>query len=308
MRRYILSFISMVLLAGVVIGPMVHASASAAGGVLQSQGSAATATNANARAVTPVQTPVQSGAPYVAMGDSVAAGAGLPSLSGATSQDEICDRSSQAYPYYIAAALQTTVVQLACSGAKVDEGIYGTQVRSGSRIPAQLPVAFASGTPELITVTIGANDVRWTQFIRQCYVTRCGFAIDNARMQLYRADLRIELTRMLSQINTRSAGSPPRVLVGGYYSPIASTECLRANRITAAEVTWLDDQTARLNQAIRSVVPLFSFAEFVPVSFAGHEVCSADPWVQGLEAAAPIHPTAMGQAAIAQTFLTAIGR
>jgi lysophospholipase L1-like esterase len=170
-----------------------------------------------------------------------------------------------------------------------------------------MTVAFANGTPEVITATIGANDIRWTQFIRQCYVTRCGFAVDNARTKIYRADLRIELVRMLNQIHTNSAGNPPRVLLSGYYSPIASTECLAANRITAAEASWLNDQTARMNQAIRSVIPLFSFAEFVPLDFRGHELCSSDPWVQGLEAAAPIHPTSAGQAAIAESFLGALG-
>lgn len=310
MRRYILSFIGVILFAGAIAGPMVHASASVTGGTLESTSRGAVATPIKTQPQPParIPQPVQSGAMYVAMGDSVAAGAGLPALAGATSQDELCDRSSAAYPYLIAERLQTTVVQLSCSGAKVDEGIYGTQVRSGVRIPAQLPIALSNGTPDLMTFTIGANDIRWTQFIRQCYVTRCGFAIDSARTKIYRADLRIELTRMLNQIDTRSAGNPPRVLISGYYSPIASTECLPANRITAAEAAWLSDQTVRMNQAIRSVVPLFSFAEFVPIDFTGHEICSADPWVQGLEAAAPIHPTADGQAAIAESFLGAIGR
>ncbi|MDB5167792.1 MAG: hypothetical protein JWO55_50 [Candidatus Saccharibacteria bacterium] len=318
MRRYVLSFIGTMLLAGVIAGPMVHSSASPTGGTLQS--SHPSGASGSSAVATPVKTPstsarsirapnqIGNGAVYVAMGDSVAAGAGLPALADATTQDEICDRSSQAYPYRIAERLQTTVVHLACSGAKVDEGIYGLQVRAGVQIVAQLPVAFANGTPDIITATVGANDIRWTQFIRQCYVTRCGFAVDSARAKLYRADVRIELTRMLNQINTRSTGNPPRVLLSGYYSPIDSTECLASNRITAAEVAWLNDQTVRMNQAIRSVVPLFSFAEFVPIDFSGHELCSADPWVQGLEADAPIHPTAAGQTAIAESFLGALGR
>jgi lysophospholipase L1-like esterase len=312
MRRYILSFLGIMMFTGVMATPMAHGSASIAGGTLESGTGSATATSVRAQP-TPTrnaQTPnqIQNGAVYVAMGDSVAAGAGLPALSGATAQDETCDRSSQAYPYQIAERLQTTVVHLACNGAKVDEGIYGTQVRAGVRIPAQLPIAFTNGTPDIITATIGANDIRWTQFIRQCYITRCGFAVDSARAKVYRADVRIELTRMLNQINTRSAGNPPRVLLSGYYSPIDSTECLANNRITVAEVAWLNDQTVRMNQAIRSVVPLFNFAEFVPIDFTGHEVCSADPWVQGLEADAPIHPTAAGQTAIAESFLGALGR
>jgi lysophospholipase L1-like esterase len=199
-----------------------------------------------------------------------------------------------------------TVTQLACSGAKLDEGIYGVQSRAGRRIPAQLPAAFNGGTPRIITATIGANDVRWNQFIRQCYTVRCGFAVDDARMKVYRADLRIELFRMLNQIETRSAGNPPRVLLSGYYSPLASTDCLATNRITTAEVDWLSTQTANLNQAIQSVIPLSTFAEYVPLDFTGHELCSVEPWVQDLDAAAPVHPTSAGQAAIAQSFISAL--
>lgn len=312
MLRYILSFIAASLVGSLMVTSVVLGSASTTGGTLQNEATATTTsskTPTSSRAATTTRPQqVQNGATYIAMGDSVAAGAGLPALSAPTGNDELCDRSSQAYPYRIAASLQTGVVHSACSGAKVDEGIYGDQIRKGVRVPAQLPAAFANDNPELITITIGANDIRWNQFIRQCYVTRCGFAVDNARTKIYRTDLRIELTRMLNQINTRSTGSPPKVLISGYYSPIASTACLAANRITSTEVAWLNSQTAQMNQAIRSVVPLFTFAEYVPIDFTGHEVCSADPWVQDLEAAAPIHPTDAGHAAIAESFLRTMGK
>lgn len=325
MRQKVVGFLGMVLLAGVIAGPFVYASGTvdtALGqqeqvtrdnesttevGVRSTQ--PAILTNSESASVaTPDPVLEAEGLLYVAMGDSVAAGAGLPNDMSATGMDELCDRSSQAYSYLIAQRLQTSVVHTACSGAKVDEGIYGNQDRSNTIVPPQINAAFASGAPDIITVTIGANDVRWNQFIRQCYVTRCGFAVDDARMKLYRADLRIELTRMLAQIQANSRGAPPQVFISGYYSPIATTECLSGERITATEATWLSEQAANLNQAIRSVVPLFSFTEYVPIDFTGHEVCSGDPWVQGLEAEAPIHPTAAGQAVIAESFLKAMGQ
>lgn len=310
MQRRIVSIIGTVLLAAIIIGPLVHASATVDGALRQPQAGTSSSAQITSRPQTgqvttanAAQSIPQPGYSYVAMGDSIAAGAGLPSLSNATAQDELCDRSSQAYPYIVAEQLQVSLVHTACSGAKTDEGIYDDQIRKGVRVPPQMSAAFAAGTPEMMTVTIGANDVRWTQFIRQCYVTRCGLTVDDARMKLYRADLRIELTRMLVQITTDSQGNPPRVFISGYYSPLATTECIASNRITAAEADWVNLQTANLNQAIRSVVPLFDFAEFVPVDFSGHELCSSDPWVQGLEAEAPIHPTGAGQAAIAESFL-----
>jgi lysophospholipase L1-like esterase len=277
----------------------------------QGQGAAAGAASTQ---ITKIQTSPSSAQPampqqpgainYVALGDSVAAGAGLPASASGVANDATCDRSPNAYPYAIARTYQLNLLHLACSGAKVDEGIYGEQTRAGIGIPPQLDVAFATtASPTLMTATIGANDVRWTQFIRQCYAIRCGTSFDDVRAKVYRADLRIELFRMLHQVYTRSGGSPPRVLVSGYYSPINTTDCLTSNRITAEEVTWLKEQTASLNQAIQSIIPYFSFAQYVPIDFTGHELCSADPWVQGVEAEAPVHPTTTGQSAIAQSFI-----
>lgn len=240
---------------------------------------------------------------YVALGDSVAAGAGLPDSDGS-----VCDRSTSAYPYRIAAALGTSVNHLACTGAKVDEGIYGEQERSGIEIPAQLDGAFASGTPDVITMTIGANDARWTQYLRKCHVATCGTTFDNASSKLLRADLRIELYWALRKIEQLSDGNPPQVLMNGYYNPFARTVCAGTEQITAAERSWLRTQTANLNQAIRSVVNRFSFAEYVPVSFTGHELCSSDPWIQGLSDSAPFHPTEVGQTAIANANLRLINR
>lgn len=315
MRQYIVTIAGILsLLSAFLATSPALASASASGATMQQQqGQGAAAGSASAQ-VTSTQTspPAAQSATaqparsinYVALGDSVAAGAGLPASASQTTNDTTCDRSPQAYPYIIARTYQLNLLHLACSGAKVDEGIYGEQTRASMEIPSQLDVAFATtASPTLMTATIGANDVRWTQFIRQCYAIRCGTSFDDVRAKVYRADLRIELFRMLHQVYTRSGGSPPRVLVSGYYSPINTTECLTSNRFTAEEVMWLNEQTASLNQAIQSIIPYFSFAQYVPIDFTGHELCSADSWVQGVEAEAPVHPTAAGQAAIAQSFI-----
>lgn len=274
MRRFTLSIIAVTLFLGTIFAPV-----------------------AGALPVSPT---------YAALGDSVAAGSGLPVLSGATSLDKKCERSSQAYPYQVATKLQTSVTNLACRGAKVDEGIYGKQSRSGTRVSPQLQTAFENGTPDLITATIGANDARWTQAIRKCYIRTCGSKFDDVRAKVYRADLRIELYSMLHRINEKSDDNPPQVLLSGYYAPFSGASCTDTNRISTTEQTWLNDQTANLNQAIQSVVPYFSFASYVPLDFSGHELCSSSPWVQGASSTAPLHPTAAGQTAIANAFVSAI--
>lgn len=242
---------------------------------------------------------------YVALGDSVAAGAGLPVVAG-VSEDTVCGRSAEAYPYKVAAGLGTSVTHLACSGAKVDEGIYGIQERQGYDITPQLDKAFASGVPDLITVTVGANDARWSQFIQSCYAWKCDTRTQTALAKVYRADLRFELVRMLNKIENASGDTPPKVMMSGYFAPFSTLDCVESNRITSSEQAWLKKQASALNQAIKSVVPYYSFAQYVPIDFTGHELCSEDPWVQGASDLAPFHPTAEGQTAIAEAFLEAI--
>jgi len=238
---------------------------------------------------------------YVALGDSVAAGAGLPT------SDAVCMRSPQAYPNQVASALGTSVTSLACSGAKIDEGLYGVQERGGSVLTPQIDQALSAGVPDLMTITIGANDARWIEFMTKCYVATCGTTFDSAAAKVLRTDLRIELSAALYRIKNLSGNTtPPKVLISGYYNPLSQTQCLGEGRITLKESSWIRNQTNSLNQAIRSVTPYFSNVKYVPITITGHELCSKDPWVQGITASAPLHPTAAGQAAIAQSFVRTI--
>jgi len=242
---------------------------------------------------------------YVAMGDSVAAGLGL----GTATTD--CGRSTEAYSTAIADYYSIRAENIACSGAKADEGIYDEQeTADGEVIDAQLDTAFAGGTPDLITLTIGANDLRWTQFIRQCAVLRCGGSFDDARAAAYLTDLRIELWWTLREIERRSAGSPPLVALSGYYQPFASGgECSDRQGITDNEAAWLNRQATALSNVIRSEANRQAdFALYVPADFSGHELCSGDSWIQTRNDPAPFHPTAAGQQALADSFIEAFER
>ena len=245
---------------------------------------------------------------YVSMGDSVAAGAGLRASSSPSEEDTLCDRTSQAYPQKVASRLGTTVTNLACVGAKVDEGIYDEQERDGVTITPQLDRAFENGTPDIITITAGANDTRWVQFLQQCQLITCGTEFDDARAKIYRGDLRVELFWTIYRINLMSGKERPTILLTGYYGPLNGTICSGTEKITLAERTWINARTGDLNQAISSVADWFSNATYVPVSFSGHELCSDTPWIQGLSDAAPFHPNNRGQVAITNAVMSALGR
>lgn len=232
---------------------------------------------------------------YAALGDSVAAGAGLPST------DTTCKRSSEAYPYGVASATGLSLQHVACSGAKVDEGIYGSQKVRGNELPTQLDQALSGGTPSLITLTIGANDTRWTRFIRQCYYITCGSKFDTGHFNTYLADLKLELNIAIAKISTMSDGNPPQAIVTGYYNPLSKANCSDTDGLTSKEISWLKARTSSLNSAISSVVSKYSYAKYASTSFSGHGLCSDEPWVQGLNDPMPFHPNAAGQQAIARS-------
>lgn len=237
---------------------------------------------------------------YIAMGDSVAAGPGLGATAPGT--DAACGVTYQAYPYLVATALGQPVTNLACSGATAGD-LFTNQNASGHTVSPQLNGAFANGTPTLITITAGANDMQWVNFLRKCYAAQCGTSFDTATASALRQTVALKLNWSLSEINRMSDGAPPQVILTGYYYPISSSCSLATGNITQAEISWMSDQLNLLNQTIAQAASGYSFARYAPVSFQDHELCTSDPWVQGLNDPAPFHPTVEGQQAIANAVL-----
>ncbi|MDB5166691.1 MAG: hydrolase family protein [Candidatus Saccharibacteria bacterium] len=253
----------------------------------------------------PQEPPTRNSGLYVALGDSVAAGLGLPVASPA---DQTCGVSAQAYPSAVAAAFQYPYINAACSGATAGDLVSEQHLPNTSRdIEPQLDTAFANGTPALITITAGANDVYWQYFARNCYTGgTCGDRGDEIAYRSFLTGLRIKYEYVLSDIYSRSNGQPPKVVLTGYYH-LASGNCSgQLSNVTPAEESWLDARTDDLNRAIQRTANDYSFAAFAPVSFSGHELCSADSWIQGLNSPAPLHPTARGQQVIAQSVISAV--
>lgn len=230
---------------------------------------------------------------YAALGDSVAAGAGLNPGSS-------CGRAGSAYPALVAEHLGYRLDHIACSGATMGD-LVSYQGVDGPNIAPQLRTAFATGTPELITITAGANDTQWDNFLRKCYYLSCGTSSDDRAFRLLLTGLKAKLTAVFASVQWRSGFAPPPVVLTGYYQ-VFSPACARQQpRLRAAEIRWMNARTADINRTLQSAAAKrSSYVSFAPVSFAGHELCTSDPWVQSTDAVAPFHPTARGQAAIAE--------
>lgn len=251
---------------------------------------------------------------YVALGDSVAAGLGLPLIANATTQDATCGRSSQSYAYEVGRQLGRPTTLLACSGATAGD-LNTQQGIDGPNPPAQIRSAFANGTPGLISITAGANDSYWQRFIQKCYTSTCGSRSDtviaNTALRLMQAKYQVAMENI--RIRAAANASPtPMVVLTGYYNPL-SQACLAqpalSSRLTQAELTWLTGSINALNKTISDMAASYSgFARYAAVDFSGHDLCSAEPWIQGLSDAAPVHPTTAGQQAIARSVLDAARR
>ena len=192
----------------------------------------------------------------------------------------------------------------ACSGAKtknvLPKSLGGVpQVEAGQTHDreTQLDSADLAGA-DLVTLTIGGNDVGFVGGLISCAVGNC-----NTREFEQARAASIDRTKpLLEEVYGAVAKAAPRarVLVLGYPQlfPATKAEQLCSGLILfSGEQNMLRRLTARLNTtiaaAVGSVATSGAKIEFVPVAgrFAGHEVCGRKgSWVSGI-----FHPSLQGQ-------------
>jgi lysophospholipase L1-like esterase len=236
------------------------------------------------------------GVQVVVMGDSTAAGAGLAPLPGSTDRD--CGRSGDSYAADLSAANGWHVLNLACDGATISNGILGPQQVGGHKLPAQLAVAERAGHASVIIVSVGADDLSWAEELQYCaIVPSCNDRATTAYFQQQLASFSKNYLDLLSRL--AALPSRPQVIINRYYDPFGPQPgCLSQDGLSASNLQTLTSRLATLNQVLAQGASQFGFSSPQP-DFAGHQLCTSQPYVQGLDAAAPFHPTVLGQLAIA---------
>ena len=241
----------------------------------------------------------QPGVQAVVIGDSTASGWGLPWGPNPSDLDKACGRSPDAYASDLAAANNWNVLNLACGSATILNGLIGPEVLSNGQIAApQLPEAEAASHAKLIIVSVGADDLSWSVMTRLCAAAAvCNDKVSSA----YFSQLLDTFTRNYYELLSDLDRLPwhPAVLVNQYYSPFGSSiGCLRHYGMTPAKERVLLSRLGQLNTVLAQGAGLFGFGVAAP-QFTGHELCTPDPYVQGPGDAAPLHPNASGELAIA---------
>jgi lysophospholipase L1-like esterase len=232
----------------------------------------------------------------VVIGDSTAAGAGLALAPGTTAR--ACGRSADSYAADLSSVNKWRVLNLACDSATISHGVLGPQVHNGVRLPPQLAQAERASRASVIIVSVGADDLNWAAVLRYCSVTpNCNDRATQAYFQQQLASFSKDYLDLLSRLAALPAH--PQVIINRYYNPFGTQPgCLGQAGLTTANLQTLTSRLATLNAVLAKGAAQFRFFSPQP-DFTGHELCSTLPYVQGLGAAAPFHPTAAGQLAIA---------
>jgi lysophospholipase L1-like esterase len=223
---------------------------------------------------------------YVALGDSYSAGVGTGVYDPASGD---CARSPLSYPPLWASEHNPASFRfVACSGATTGD-VRGDQI-----------TALDPGT-DLVTITIGGNDAGFADVLRTCTIgasdSACVAAVDTAE-EFARTELPGRLARAYAAI--RGAAPRAHVIVLGYPRLFELTPgCSDPLAPNLTRRTKLDEGADVINTVIDKTVvaqPGFAFVD-VRDEFAGHGVCSPDPWINGPSVPTfigPYHPTQQG--------------
>ncbi|MFP5021966.1 SGNH/GDSL hydrolase family protein [Pseudonocardia phyllosphaerae] len=230
--------------------------------------------------------PKGSGLDYVALGDSYAAGVGAAPAPGSGD----CRQSNSSYPALWAARNRPrSFVSKACSGSNAG-GVLFRQARAVSK------------DTDLVTITVGGNDVGFAPVIATCTAARddasCLRAVHGGE-HIARLFAPGGLISVIVAARLQSAHA--QIVVLGYPKLYGPGSCRGVRNVpNAARRAALDRAADVLNGALADGARRYG-AQFVDVSgrFAGHGLCGADPWLT--PPSKPLrrtdyHPTAAGYA------------
>ena len=253
---------------------------------------------------------------YLALGDSFSSGEGNPPFSAGMD----CHRSYDAWPYLLAKsdARLWLLGNYACTGAKASNAL--TKSYNPCSLPGQLPTCpqppqisvMKSLKPDIVTITIGGNDIGFASTIRGCYLE--GIA--------HRQNLCVD--RLYSQVAVIKSFGKKAV---GYYKEIKAAlpgksklyivgypNLFPTNQKDAIHCGWLSNAgRAEFNTlAILLDKVLHDAANAAGVNYIstlyalkGHELCTSSSWVNPIgskhgppEVTSDAHPTLAGQQAM----------
>lgn len=224
------------------------------------------------------------GGPYVAMGDSRAAGTHRTPTIGYYLG---CLRSADSYPEILRAELKPrSFVDSSCAGA-TSPNLWSTAQRTPT-YPRPPQVTQIPAGAQLLTISIGGNDMGWPSILGKCLVgargedKNCRGSIDMAEL----VDRRLaKMDRDASAALEVVRAKQPRaqivmVGIGGF---VGDRGCFPTVPLPDGDAAWMRSVFDRANKTLRRVAETVdaSFIDIANLS-EGRDACNTTaPWYEG---------------------------
>lgn len=248
---------------------------------------------------------------YVALGDSFSSGEGVRPFDSGTddnvstpAKSDGCHRSAYAWPRLLAkGSLFTLRIDglFACSGATTPAVVWETFKGEQPQLSQSQAL---SSQPELVTLTIGGNDIGFADILTKCVTyPRCAGRIQEASTFI-RDRLPAILTSTYKLVDARTGDA--RVIVTGYpglMNPEARAAGLNCKWSSRDKVMGLTALASQLDQVMGDTARAANLEyNSTLTALKGHEMCTRDSWVYPLNLTGGQlrgHPTYQGQQALA---------
>ncbi len=266
-----------------------------------------------------------------------------------------CHVSPDAYSTNVGKAFGAKVAQFACTGATFANGITVPETDSdGTLRPAEfgnwkamtdLNAEYDAANPDLVLITLGADDVQFSEIVEACIKNGYEYYFDLAKLQCtaknpgatittdffdFLPTLQKNYATLVSWIQARAEANhqtAPKIAITNYADPLPSdrTKCPDTSWLYPQQVQYLSGLVTKMNQSIASAVssiddPNVALADITgayEVQGVSHIWCTDDPWAYGLsiysvtepssfDSQAPFHPTPDGQQSIAEHIVPVI--
>jgi len=256
---------------------------------------------------------------YVSLGDSYTAGPVIPDPTGVPLG---CLRSTHNYPTLTSPVIgASSFTDISCSGATTVNMTQPQPVTLGTN-PPQLSALSASTT--VVTLGIGGNDIGFSSIISTCTRMSVTDPLGDPCADHYTAGGTDQIAAAISATGPKvatvlteiHADSPnARVFVVGYPDLLPNTGdgCFPIQPIAFGDVPFLRGEEKNLNHMLSNEAAA-NAAVYVDTytPTIGHDSCTppGTRWIEGevpASLAAPWHPNALGEKAMATAVEKAIG-
>jgi lysophospholipase L1-like esterase len=248
------------------------------------------------------------------MGDSAAAAPLVPDQA----EPAGCFRSTNDYPAVLARRIAaSSFTDVTCSGARTEDLTSRAQSIRAGQVPPQLD-AVTAGT-ELVTVTIGGNDVDLPSIATKCRRTSldvlpCSTDLVADGVDSISQSIEADADDWAALVGAiRHKAPDARVILVGYGTYVRPEGCFPAQPINPVDAAYFQAKIDELDDRLEQVAESqgVEFFDTRPLS-VGHDMCAApeDRYLEGFapaRPAAPLHPNAAGAAAFGAAIADYLG-